>query len=160
MIHNSEFQSNLRRRISVWLTSCLIFGIQLLCLCSTYNRFPCLVKSKPVKQEVSHTMILLTMVIVLWSISLFPNFCERKLFLSLGFELDSSAKTIILIIPMTRPFGNVAISSQTLLAEKLPSQKKCFVWNRANNFYSFGGPNAASRKPKNCIFGNLILAEN
>ena len=123
MIHNSEFQSNLRRRISVWLTSCLIFGIQLLCLCSTYNRFPCLVKSKPVKQEVSYTMILLTMVIVLWSISLFPNFCERKLFLSLGFELDSSAKTIILIIPMTRPFGNVAISSQTLLAEKLPSQK-------------------------------------
>ena len=37
----------------VWL-----LWIQLLCLCIIYNRFACLAKSKPVKQEVSCTVIL------------------------------------------------------------------------------------------------------
>ena len=36
--------------------------IQLLCLCCINNSFTCLVKSKPVKQEVSHTAILPPMV--------------------------------------------------------------------------------------------------
>ena len=50
----------------------------------------------------------------------FPSRVKTVIFF---YNTDHTQKTIILIIPMTRPFGNVAISSQTLLAEKLPSQK-------------------------------------
>ena len=42
--------------------------IEVLCYCWISNSFTCLVKSKPVKQEVSRTVILFPMVTVLWSI--------------------------------------------------------------------------------------------
>ena len=45
----------------------IFIWIQLLGLCWINNQFTCLVESKPVKQEVSHTVILPYMVSVLWS---------------------------------------------------------------------------------------------
>ena len=58
----STREHNLRGSFTVWLTSCLFFGIQLFCLCWISNRFTCSVKSKPVKQEVNRTVILPSMV--------------------------------------------------------------------------------------------------
>ena len=54
--------TNLRGRINVRETDLF----QLLCLCWMINSFSCLVKSKPVKQEVSHSVIHPPMVSVLW----------------------------------------------------------------------------------------------
>ena len=67
--------------ITVRLTSCLNVQIQLLWLCWVNNRFTCSVKSKPVKQEVSHTVILpLTKCVsVLWLVDV--KFTEEKLLL-------------------------------------------------------------------------------
>ena len=48
----------IRGSITVRLTSCFFVWIPLLWFCWMNNRFTCFVKSKPVKQEVSHAVIL------------------------------------------------------------------------------------------------------
>ena len=54
--------TNLRGRITVRITPFYVVWIQLLCLCRLNSSFTCLVKFKPVKQEVSCTVILPPMV--------------------------------------------------------------------------------------------------
>ena len=49
--------------------SFILFGLSCFCLCWMNNTLTCLVKSKPVKQEVSRTVIFPHKVSVLWTIS-------------------------------------------------------------------------------------------
>ena len=78
---------------------CAIFGkidhcdpvlvcIHLLCFCGMNNSFTCLVKSKSVKQEVSHTVIL-----PLWSV--FSGWILKILFSCRHSSVDSSAPSIL-----------------------------------------------------------------
>ena len=54
---------------------------------------------------------------------------------------------------MTRPFGNVAISSQTLLAEKLPSQKNVLSEIERTTSTPLTGRTQQAESRKTAFFG-------
>ena len=70
--------TNLRVSITVWLTSCLFCFDSALCSCWMKKQFTCLVKSKPVKQDFVHTVILPPMVSVLCSTQIWPTFVSTE----------------------------------------------------------------------------------